>query len=52
MIPKDYLIQELESHNLDVVLTIGAGDIDKEVSKVATYLKEKFYPQEEKEENE
>lgn len=52
MVPKDYLITELEGHNLDVVLTIGAGDIDKEVPKVAAYLKEKFYPQQESTENE
>lgn len=42
LIPKDYLIEELESRNLDVVVTMGAGDIDKEVPKIAQYLKEKF----------
>lgn len=52
MIPKDYLIQELEDHDLDVVLTIGAGDIDKEVPKVAEYLKRKFYPQQEEKSDE
>ena len=48
MVSKDYLIRELEDHDLDVVLTIGAGDIDKEVPKVAAYLKNRFYSQAEK----
>ncbi|MBC6400470.1 MAG: UDP-N-acetylmuramate--L-alanine ligase [Ekhidna sp.] len=48
MVPKDYLIRELENHDLEVVLTIGAGDIDKEVPKIAAYLKNKFYSQTEK----
>ena len=45
MVSKDCLIQELESRNLDVVLTMGAGDIDKEVPKITAFLKNKFYPQ-------
>lgn len=48
MVHKDYLIQELDNHNLDVVVTIGAGDIDREVPKVAQYLKDKFYPKTDK----
>lgn len=49
LIKKEDLIEELENHNLDVVVTIGAGDIDREVPKVAKYLKDKFYPKEENE---
>ncbi len=44
LIPKDYLLQELESHKMDVVVTIGAGDIDREVPKVAKYMKDRFLP--------
>lgn len=42
LVPKDYLIQELEDHSLDVVVTIGAGDIDREVPKVAEFMKSKY----------
>ena len=42
LIPKDYLLQELENHEMDVVVTIGAGDIDREVPKVAEYMKNRF----------
>lgn len=40
--PKGDLIQELEDHELDVVVTIGAGDIDREVPKIAAYLKARY----------
>ncbi|MFK7951312.1 MAG: UDP-N-acetylmuramate--L-alanine ligase [Ekhidna sp.] len=49
IIAKDNLIQELENRNLDVVVTLGAGDIDREVPKIAQFLKEKFNPKEEEE---
>ena len=49
MLTKDYLIQELDHHDLDVVVTIGAGDIDREVPKIAQYLKDKFHPKSESE---
>jgi len=42
MVPKEYLIEELKDHNLDVVVTIGAGDIDREVPKVAEHMKNRF----------
>ena len=42
MVKKEDLIEELENHQLDIVVTIGAGDIDKEVPKVAEYMKSKF----------
>ncbi|MEM6735509.1 MAG: UDP-N-acetylmuramate--L-alanine ligase [Bacteroidota bacterium] len=42
MIDKKYLINELDNHKLDVVVTIGAGDIDREVPKVAEYMKHRF----------
>lgn len=41
VVAKDYLIEELDNHDLDVLVTIGAGDIDREVPKVADYLKER-----------
>ena len=44
MVHKDFLIQELDAHKLDVVVTIGAGDIDRLVPRIATYLKEKINP--------
>jgi len=42
MINKTYLLDELEDRHLDVVVTIGAGDIDREVPKIAGFLKEKY----------
>ncbi len=45
MVSKENLLDELEKHNLDIVVTIGAGDIDREVPKIAKYLKNKFEPQ-------
>ncbi len=42
LVSKENLIEELDSRHLDVVLTIGAGDIDKEVPKIARYLKGKY----------
>ncbi|MEQ8903912.1 UDP-N-acetylmuramate--L-alanine ligase [Ekhidna sp.] len=44
MIAKEYLLDELENHNLDIVVTLGAGDIDREVPKIAEYMKNKFNP--------
>ncbi|SNT24201.1 UDP-N-acetylmuramate--L-alanine ligase [Ekhidna lutea] len=44
MVAKEYLLDELENHNLDIVVTIGAGDIDREVPKIAEYMKNKFNP--------
>ncbi|WP_436515658.1 UDP-N-acetylmuramate--L-alanine ligase [Ekhidna sp. To15] len=45
MATKENLIEELDKHNLDIVVTIGAGDIDREVPKIAKYLRNKFEPQ-------
>ncbi|MEM6642043.1 MAG: UDP-N-acetylmuramate--L-alanine ligase [Bacteroidota bacterium] len=42
VVTKDYLLKELDNHALDVVLTIGAGDIDREVPKVGAYLKARY----------
>ncbi len=42
MVAKEYLLDELENHNLDIVVTLGAGDIDREVPKIAEYMKNKF----------
>ncbi|WP_424963714.1 UDP-N-acetylmuramate--L-alanine ligase [Ekhidna sp.] len=50
MVTKDYLLQELDDHNLDIVVTIGAGDIDREVPKIAEYMKNKFNPKSEEDE--
>lgn len=50
MVTKDYLLHELDDHNLDIVVTIGAGDIDREVPKIAEYMKNKFNPKSEEDE--
>ena len=42
MVSKTGLLEELENHQLDVVVTIGAGDIDREVPKIAEYLKGRY----------
>ncbi|NQZ76021.1 MAG: UDP-N-acetylmuramate--L-alanine ligase [Ekhidna sp.] len=42
IIPKERLIAELDNYDLDVVVTIGAGDIDREVPKIADYMKNRF----------
>lgn len=44
VVSKENLFEELDKHNLDIVCTIGAGDIDREVPKIAQYLKNKFEP--------
>ncbi|WP_420577750.1 UDP-N-acetylmuramate--L-alanine ligase [Ekhidna sp.] len=44
IVAKEHLLDELENHNLDIVCTIGAGDIDREVPKIAEYMKNKFNP--------
>lgn len=36
--PKEALVEELKNHTFDVLITIGAGNIDQEVPKVAHYL--------------
>ena len=41
IVEKEFLLQELENHALDVVVTIGAGDIDKLVPQVGEYLKKR-----------
>ncbi|WP_421764746.1 UDP-N-acetylmuramate--L-alanine ligase [Ekhidna sp.] len=50
MVAKEHLIDELSNHNLDIVVTIGAGDIDREVPKVAEYMKNMFNPKSEEDE--
>lgn len=47
VVSKDYLLNELEDRSLDIVVTIGAGDIDREVPKIAAFLKNKFNPKSE-----
>ncbi len=42
MVTKEYLLEELDHRNLDIVVTIGAGDIDREVPKIAEYMRSKF----------
>ena len=41
---KGTLFDRLDKLNLDIVLTIGAGDIDREVPKIEKYMKDKFEP--------
>lgn len=36
--PKEALVEELKNHTFDVLLTIGAGNIDQEVPKVTQYI--------------
>jgi UDP-N-acetylmuramate--alanine ligase len=42
IVAKEDLISELDNRNLDVLVTLGAGDIDREVPKIAQFLKDKF----------
>ncbi len=42
LVNKEHLTTELDNQQLDVVVTIGAGDIDREVPKLARYLKERY----------
>ncbi len=50
MVTKEYLLDELASHKLDIVVTIGAGDIDREVPKIAEYMKNRLNPKSEEDE--
>lgn len=52
LVAKEDLLLELENRDLDVLVTLGAGDIDREVPKIAQYLKEKFNPKTEEETHE
>ena len=42
LVGRENLIAELDARKLDVVLTIGAGDIDKEIPKIAGYIKKRY----------
>lgn len=42
MVSKEDLLEELDNRHLDVVLTMGAGDIDKEVPRIAEFMKGKY----------
>lgn len=42
LISKNKLIEELDNRHLDVILTIGAGDIDREVPKIRDFLRKKY----------
>jgi UDP-N-acetylmuramate--alanine ligase len=44
LVNKQTLYEELSNRHLDVVLTIGAGDIDKEVPKIAQLMRERYGP--------
>ena len=44
IIDKQQIIKTLETQKIEVLITVGAGDIDKEVPKIADYLKRKFGP--------
>lgn len=50
LVAKEYLLKELDNHKLDIVVTIGAGDIDREVPKIAEYMKNMFNPKSEADE--
>lgn len=42
LVEKENLVEELEKRKLDVVCTVGAGDIDREVPKIAEMMKRRF----------
>lgn len=42
IVAKSDLLDALNKRPLEMVVTIGAGDIDREVPKIAAYLKEKY----------
>ena len=44
IIDKQQIIKTLETQKIEVLITVGAGDIDKEVPKIADYLKENLDP--------
>lgn len=41
LVSKEHLMEELESRELEIVVTIGAGDIDREVPKIKAFLETK-----------
>lgn len=43
LISKEELIKELKNRNLEIVATIGAGDIDKLVSPVKDFLERRYH---------
>ena len=42
LVTKETLYEELDQRHLDVVLTVGAGDIDKEVPAIAEHMKRRY----------
>ena len=44
MVAKEYLLDELDNHELDIVVTIGAGDIDREGFKGRRVHERKVQP--------
>ncbi len=42
LVNKETLYEELANRELDVILTVGAGDIDKEVPKIREHLRERY----------
>lgn len=43
LIPKEEIISTLEKRDTDVVITFGAGDIDRYINPITEYLKERFH---------
>jgi UDP-N-acetylmuramate--alanine ligase len=46
LVEKEELLGELSQRNLDVVCTVGAGDIDREVPKIASMMRSRFTSEE------
>lgn len=42
LIPKENIIDQLKDDESNVIVTLGAGDIDKEVEKIKSFLIEKY----------
>lgn len=42
LIKKEYLCEELDNHDFDILLTLGAGDIDKMIPEIAGYMVQRF----------
>jgi len=42
LIPKERLMEEIASRDVDVLITLGAGDIDRFVAPITEYLKEHY----------
>jgi UDP-N-acetylmuramate--alanine ligase len=42
MIQKDQVIPFIKTHDVDVLIVLGAGDLDNQVPEITRVLKEKY----------